>query len=166
MLDHPKPIPVVWTQDVQRGDVVLFHFPSPAEPGPVLPRPCLVLDRTTTGGDVRLTLAPGKTATGTVRTSPHVSLKAPAEVLAAGLHVPVRFDLGMALTVSTRNASFANDMATGTPVLGPLTGASKEQMFRVLARLQAKRDMAEMRIRARSNCLDAPARFASRLTLP
>jgi hypothetical protein len=144
MFDQPTTICPAWARSAQPGHVVLFHFPTPIEPGPVLARPCLVLETPAVGIDVRLTLALGTPNIHQVRTGPHVYVRAPKELDSAGLQGRTWFDCYRILSVSVHNASFTNDQDATSPIVGCLSGGSFKQMQRVRDHLQTQREIAAL----------------------
>lgn len=147
MLDTtPAPLPVMtpdWRDCIAVGDVVSFRFPC-ATDNDTMPkaRPCLVLDIETINGQRYALLAYGTTATGGANRGYEIRVSFTEALASAGLHKPTRFVAARRLLVPLESANFACSAMTGAPVLGRLTGETRERMQAIRARIHAERDIA------------------------
>ena len=130
------------TRQPERGDVVLFRFPTAEEEAEIgLPkrRPCLVLDTFERGGARFVELAYGTSAMTKANRGYEILVKQPASRAAAGLHRPTRF-VGarrIVVRIDTRGLS-----ALAPTRIGRLDAPLLERMHAVRARLQAEADIA------------------------
>lgn len=133
-----------WRDHIGVGDIVSFRFPCASEDDATPPkaRPCLVLDVETIGGHHYLVLAYGTTATTGANRGYEIRVRSAEALASAGLHKPTRFVAARRLLVPLDSGGFVHSKATGTPVLGRLTGEPRERMHAVRARIHAERDIA------------------------
>jgi hypothetical protein len=133
-----------WQANLNVGDIVSYRFPVAEEPGAASPkaRPCLVIDVETLAGVRYAVLAYGTTATAGPNRGYEINVRAAEAFAAAGLHKPTRFICARRLLVPLSSPAFVCCAATGAPILGRLTGAERERMNAVRARIHAERDIA------------------------
>ncbi|MGI3167130.1 hypothetical protein [Pseudooceanicola sp. 200-1SW] len=139
-----------WAKTVQRGDIVLFKFPIrlAGEGDKPKVRPCLVLEVDGDGGERRIVLAYGTSASTPANRGYEIAITHVADLRAAGLNRATRLVGARLLSVSPKHSGF-NVGGAGSPVVGRLTGNRLERMQRVRARLHAEHDIAAER---RSEC--------------
>lgn len=133
-----------WRDHVAVGDIVSFHFPCATDDTATAPkaRPCLVLDVETIHGQRYALLAYGTTATTGANRGYEIRVRSAEALTSGGLHKPTRFVAARRLLVPLDSGGFACCAGTGAPVLGRLTGETRERMHAVRARLHAERDIA------------------------
>lgn len=133
-----------WRDHVAVGDIVSFHFPCATDDDATAPkaRPCLVLDVENIGGQRYALLAYGTTATTGANRGYEIRVRSAEALATAGLHKPTRFVAARRLLVPLDSGGFACCAGTGAPVLGCLTGETRERMHAVRARIHAERDIA------------------------
>ncbi|WP_407492355.1 hypothetical protein [Pseudooceanicola sp. MF1-13] len=166
MFDHPLSTPHAWADQAQVGDVLLFHFPSPDEPGPVLARPCLVIEESRNLRRRCLTLANSRPLWSISLVETSIDVIRPAELAAAGLDQSTAFDAYRALLISVHNASFAIHPETGTPIIGRLIGDSYERMQSVRAYLSTQSRIADRHRQELDNDLSGRGVTPRKPTLP
>lgn len=132
-----------WRDHVAVGDIVSYRFPCATDQDTTpKTRPCLVLDVETINGQRYALLAYGTTATTGANRGYEIRVRSADALASAGLHKPTRFVAARRLLVPLESAGFACSAATGAPVLGRLTGETRERMHAVRARIHAERDIA------------------------
>lgn len=125
MTDCIQPAPTAWQSDLKPNHIVAFRFPHERKSsvGPKV-RPTLVLDVLTIGEERYAVLAYG---TSSSRRRSHdllVPVTCSAELEAASLYAPTKFDGARRILVPLSDAGFSCSRKLNTPVLGHLTGAS------------------------------------------
>lgn len=136
------------TAELRPGDIVSFRFPANEEDAtaPQLrPRPCLVLERRTRGGEVYAVLAYGTHRSVKSSTDGDLRVGSAVALAEAGLDSPVRFLLWKHVLVPLMHRRFACDPRTGSPVLGRLTGKPRDAFEANRAKYRALRDIAATR---------------------
>lgn len=146
MLDTTTaPLPAMtpdWRDCIAVGDVVSFRFPCATDDTTPKARPCLVLDIEAINGQRYALLAYGTTATGGANRGYEIRVSFAEALASAGLHKSTRFVAARRLLVPLGSAGFACSAVTGAPVLGRLTGQTRERMQAIRARIHAERDIA------------------------
>ncbi|SEP87429.1 type II toxin-antitoxin system PemK/MazF family toxin [Thalassovita taeanensis] len=133
-----------WKDLVERGDVVLFAFPTNEDAeGPAEQpkrRPCLVLDVFELNGIKFVELAYGTSARTKANTGYEVRVGHTASCHAAGLDRPSRFVCSRRVIVSINHPGFEGGEERGT-LIGRLDAPLVDRMNDVRARLQAEADI-------------------------
>lgn len=127
-----------WQQNIAPGDVVSFRFPHETQ-GSAEPkvRPALVLEVEDLDGMRSVTLAYGSSQRPRKPRRDHVvTVSHSAERKAICLPSRTYFNAARRVTVSVRHPSFDVSAASGTAVLGRLTGWSLAELNRVRERLR------------------------------
>lgn len=150
---EPEALPDDWRAGLSVGDVVAYRFPVAESDtaGEVIPktRPCLVLDVEEHGGQRLALLAYGTGSETAANRGLEIHVDPAAADDATGLHQRTRFVAARRLLVPLRHGGFDAHPATGSPVLGRLSGAPLARLHAVRARLHAERDIAAERRRVR-----------------
>lgn len=137
MLDTTTaPLPMMtpdWRDHIAVGDVVSLRFPCATDDTTPKARPCLVLDIETINGQRYALVAYGTTATTGANRGYEIRVSFTEALASAGLHKPTRFVVARRLLVPVESAGFACSAMTGAPVLGRLTGETRERMQAVRA---------------------------------
>lgn len=146
MYHHPQPlIPAnACTEQLQRGDIVLFRFPLAEEdayPDALKRRPCLVLDTLSIGGSPYLKIAYGTSADTPANRGYEVIVKRPSARTTAGLTKPTRFVCARRIIVHANHSGF-DGRTKGPQIIGRLDAPLLERMNAVRARIQAEADIA------------------------
>lgn len=172
MLDisqHDPAISPAWQEHIASGHVLAFRFPLAERKAKGAPkqRPCLVLDLQDVSGRPFALLAYGSTSQRNANSG--WEIHATEDHAAYALDRPTRFIGRRRLLVSLDDPAFAICRATGSPVLGRLSGGPAERLQVVRARIQADSDaraerVAEARRAGRPAfvSLRRPRRFAER----
>jgi len=140
-----------WKKTLKRGDVVAFRFPHQRE-GENDPkvRPTLVLDVEDRFGELFAWLAYGTTKGMPKKLRGYaIKVELEGEVEAASLKEPTWFNSTRRLLVSLNHPGFDVNPASGTAVLGQLTGWSADRMNDVRARIHAERDIRRAQLHRR-----------------
>lgn len=150
MLDTTATSPAMtsaWRDHIGYGDVVLFQFPRAADDAGEAPkpRPCLVLDVETIGGQRYALLAYGTASANRPDRGYEIRVSQAADLAEAGLQRPTCFVGARRMLVPLDSRNFFYSRGTGAPVIGRLTGDVQERMHAVRARIHAERDMAAER---------------------
>lgn len=140
-----------WQDHISPGDIVSFRFPLAEEghSGRPKARPCLVLDLEEHGGKRYALLAYGTTSRRRSNIGYEVHVRRRADYLAAGLNEPTRFVGARRLLVPLNHSGFSVRRATGSAVLGRISGAPFTSMNAVRGRIHAEHDIAADRRNAR-----------------
>lgn len=145
MYHHPQPFaPKAISAHLQRGDVVLFHFPlaeEDDEPGAPKRRPCLVLDTMTKGDERYVEIGYGTSADTRANRGYEVIVKHPAARATAGLSKPTRLVCARRIIVHVDHSGF-HGRTKGPKTIGRLDETLLERMNAVRARIQAEADIA------------------------
>ncbi|MAZ22090.1 hypothetical protein [Roseovarius sp.] len=133
-----------WQDHIAPGDIVAFRFPLAEEghTGRPKARPCLILDIVVHGGQRYALLAYGTTSRRRSNVGYEVHVRRRADYLSAGLNEPTRFVGARRLLVPLSHSGFSVCRATGSAVLGRLSGAAFAAMNAVRGRIHAERDIA------------------------
>ncbi|MCX8227987.1 MAG: hypothetical protein OTI35_18110 [Sulfitobacter sp.] len=128
MTDRIQNQPTAWQSDLKPNHIVAFRFPHERKSsvGPKV-RPTLVLDVLTIGEERYAVLAYG---TSSPRRRSHdllVPVTCSAELEAASLNAPTKFDGARRILVPLSDAGFSSNRKLNTPVLGQLTGTSADR---------------------------------------
>lgn len=130
---------------LERGDVVLFRFPTSEEEdtegGAPKRRPCLVLDVFERGCERYVQLAYGTSAHTRANRGYEVLVKQRDSRAVAGLRKPTRFIGARRVTVHVQNSGLRGP-AEGPKILGRLDDALLARMHAIRARIQAEADIA------------------------
>jgi hypothetical protein len=130
-----------WPTSVRYGDIVMFR--TVHDDGErAQPIPCLVLEAHRTAVIARLLLAPSVTECPGRDRAYAIGVRAPSQVIAAGLTSPKQFIGASRMLVSAGHSGFVASSASGSLIIGRLTETSFERMNAVRARLQAEADIA------------------------
>jgi hypothetical protein len=134
---------------LQRGDVVLFDFPTSTDDPDrsAGPRPCLVLEAEKRHGGIFVELAPGESHPPVIARGYEIAVARYPALRAAGLDEAHLFRADLRLTVAVAHPAFGN--RTSPRVLGHLMGAELARMHAVRARIHAWRDIAIDTLRRR-----------------
>lgn len=137
-----KAAPVAaWPSGVRFGDIVQFR--ALCDDGTFADAlPCLVLDATHRADRARLLLAPGQPVSAARDRAYEIGVRAPSQLIEAGLAGPTVFLGASRISVSSTHAGFVPDAGTGSPVIGRLSGPAFDRMNAVRARIQAEADIA------------------------
>jgi hypothetical protein len=143
-----------WQDLITPGDIVSFRFPLAEEgyTGRPKARPCLVLDIELHGELRYALLAYGTTSRRRSNIGYEVHARRRVDYLPAGLNEPTRFVGARRLLVPLTHSGFAICRATGSAVLGRLSGAPFRAMNAVRARIQAEHDIAADHRSQRGSC--------------
>ena len=141
---HPfakaSPVPD-WQAAVRYGDIVQFR--ALRDDGSLADAmACLVLDATQRPSGTRLLLAPGQAGCGKRDRAFEIGVRAPSQLIEAGLAGPTTFLAGSRISVAATHAGFVLAPANGSPIIGRLSGQAFERMNAVRARIQAEADIA------------------------
>jgi hypothetical protein len=129
MTDCIQTAPTAWQSDLKPNHIVAFRFPHERKSsvGPKV-RPTLVLDVLTIGEERYAVLAYG---TSSSRRRSHdllVPVTCSAELEAASLYTPTKFDGARRILVPLSDAGFSCSCKLSTPILGHLTGTSADRV--------------------------------------
>ncbi|SFR17555.1 hypothetical protein [Poseidonocella sedimentorum] len=133
-----------WQDHISPGDIVSFRFPLAEEghTGRPKARPCLILDIEEHGGKHYALLAYGTTSRRRSNVGYEVHVRRRTDFLSAGLNEPTRFVGARRLLVPLNHSGFSVCRATGSAVLGRLSGAPFRAMNALRGRIHAERDIA------------------------
>lgn len=133
-----------WQDLITPGDIVSFRFPLAEEghAGRPKARPCLILDLEAHGGKRYALLAYGTTSRRRSNIGYEIHVDRRADYLSAGLNEPTRFVGARRLLVPLNHSGFSVCRATGSAVLGRLSGSAFAAMNAVRGRIRAERDIA------------------------
>lgn len=147
-IPQPQTDLLPWQEALQTGDVVAFRFPHQKD-GRNTPkiRPALVLDIEETPVGRFAVLAYGTSNTHPRQAIYCINVHSSEDRRSASLDRPTSFNAARRVKVSLNHSGFDVKPRTGSPILGRLTGAAKERMHRVRARVDAERDIHLDRIR-------------------
>lgn len=126
-MNDPQTTGTDWQSRLQPADIVAFRFPHErlCKRGVPKVRPTLVLDRVEIGGTPFALLAYGTSSRRPRAPDLLVEVDDVAEIAAASLDAPTRFDGARRILVSLDNAGFVSCPRRRTPVIGRLTGVSQ-----------------------------------------
>jgi hypothetical protein len=133
-----------WQDVLAHGDIVLFRFPlsEGSDDAPIKARPCLVLDIETIGETRYARIAYGTTSRRRSNVGEEIHIRKRDAYTAAGLDRPTRFIGARRVLVPLTHSGFVVRTATGTPVLGWLTGPEIDRLNAVRGRIHALHDIA------------------------
>jgi hypothetical protein len=147
--------PLSWHSTLNAGDIVAYRFPHERK-GAQQPkvRPALVVNVTEKAGERVATLAYGTSNSRLHRDALTLDVQLEAELDEASLHRPTRFHVSRRIEVSLEDTAFNVSPSKQTPVLGRLSGQSKQRLAIVRSKLRAERRAHELR-RSKPNVRDA-----------
>ena len=130
-----------WHSQLDPGTVILFSFPTEEDDGPEpKARPCLVLETPLIDGVPHAVIAYGTTSMGKSNRGFEIRLRKPSDHRRAGLDHGTKFVGSRRLTVPLTHRGWTVSPATGSPILGRLSGPTQARMDAVRARLAAQAD--------------------------
>jgi len=131
--------PLSWRSTLNVGDIVAYRFPHERK-GAQQPkvRPALVVNVTEKAGERVATLAYGTSNSRLRRDALTLDVQLGVELDEASLHRPTRFHCTRRIDVSLEDIAFNVDKSKQTPVLGRLSGQSKQRLAVVRGKLRAE----------------------------
>ena len=129
MTDCNQTAPTAWQSDLKPNHIVAFRFPHEHKSS-VSPkvRPTLVLDVLTIGEERHAVLAYGTSSFRRRSYDLLVPVNCSAELEAASLFAPTKFDGARRILVPLSDAGFSCSCKLSTPILGYLTGRSADRV--------------------------------------
>jgi hypothetical protein len=133
-----------WAKNLQRGDLVLFHFPCAEENPAEAPksRTCLVLETEVRGGRLHLELAYGTSANTRANVGNEIPIDTAADMKSAGVRKPTRIVCDRRIRVTPDHPGWDINPRHPSPVIGRLSPQSLARMNAIRAKIHAHRDIA------------------------